>query len=397
MRYHEGKQTIGNERNSIETGGMMEQARLIVTPGGNGLLFQLSGSWMLQGGVPDIDEALQRLRAAGVVKLVTFDCAAVSGWDSGLLTWLLALAEYCKEHGIRVDSSGLPAGVDRLLALARAVPARKGAQRTEGKRSLLSDVGNDAIDALRITGEFMDFFGETILALLKMLRGRAVYRRSDLWQIMQDAGVRALPIVSLVSFLVGLILAYVGSIQLQNFGAGIYVADLVGIAMTREMAAIMTGIIMAGRTGASYAAELGSMNVNEEIDAFQTCGFSPMEFLVLPRMLALMLMMPLLAVYADLMGILGGAVVAVAVLDLTWLEYFIQLTKAVSLADFFVGICMAVVFGNIVAVIGCLNGIRCGRNSQAVGMATTSAVVSAIVMIVIASAVLTVIFDVLGI
>ena len=376
---------------------MMEQAKLSVTPGRDGLLFHLSGSWILQGGIPDVGEALQRLRAAGAVKQVSFDAAEVSDWDSGLLSWLLVVEEFCQDHSIRMESSGLPAGVGRLLALAHAVPPRKGAQRVARKRSLLSDVGNDAIDALRIAGEFMGFFGETILSLLKMLHGKAVYRRSDLWQVIQDAGVRALPIVSLVSFLVGLILAYVGSIQLQNFGAGIYVADLVGIAMTREMAAIMTGIIMAGRTGASYAAELGSMNVNEEIDAFQTCGFSPMEFLVLPRMLALMLMMPLLAVYADLMGILGGAVVAVAVLDLTLLEYFIQLTKAVSLADFCVGIFMAVVFGNIIAVIGCLNGIKCGRNSQAVGMATTSAVVSAIVMIVIASAVLTVIFDVLGV
>ncbi len=376
---------------------MMEQAKLMVFPQQDSLLFQLSGSWMLQTGVPGADESLRQLRSGTAIRRVAFDASEMRGWDSGLLTWLLALADYCNTHAIDIDSSGLPDGVVRLLALACAVPPREGAQRSVRKKSLISDIGNDTLDAARITGEFMRFFGESVLSLLNLLRGRAVYRRSDLWLIIQDAGVRALPIVSLVSFLVGLILAFVGAIQLQNFGAGIYVADLVGIAMTREMAAIMTGIIMAGRTGAAYAAELGSMSVNEEIDALQTCGFSAMEFLVLPRMLALMLMMPLLAVYADLMGILGGAVVAVAILDLTWLEYFIQVTKAVSLADFSVGIFMSMVFGIIVAVIGCLNGIKCGRNSQAVGMATTSAVVSAIVMIVIASAVLTVIFDVLGI
>ena len=161
--------------------------------------------------------------------------------------------------------------------------------------------------------------------------------------------------------------------------------------------AIMTGIIMAGRTGAAYAAELGTMTVNEEIDALETSGFPAMEFLVLPRMIALMLMMPLLVVYADLMGILGGAVVAIAILDLTFMEYYIQLVKAVSLADFGAGIFMGIVFGVIVAVIGCLNGIKCGRSSQAVGLATTSAVVTAMVMIVIACAMLTVLFNAIGI
>ena len=192
-------------------------------------------------------------------------------------------------------------------------------------------------------------------------------------------------------------LAFVGAIQLQNFGAGIYIADLVGIAMMREMAAVMTGIIMAGRTGAAYAAEIGTMTVNEEVDALETSGFSAMEYLVLPRILALLLMMPLLAVYADLMGIIGGSVVAMSILDLTFVEYSNQLINAVSLGDFFAGVFMATVFGVIIALVGCLKGIKCGRSSQAVGLATTSAVVSSMVMIVVASAVLTVLYSALGI
>jgi phospholipid/cholesterol/gamma-HCH transport system permease protein len=383
---------------SNETGKMNTPAKLTVTRQGNeSLLLQLSGSWTLQADLPETSELENQMSAVGAVKQVAFNTAEVDDWDSGLLTWLLDISDFCMRQNIEIDSSGLPEGVDRLLALAYAVPEREGAKRSEEEYSLVADVGSDFLDAMQITGEFIAFFGDSILTFWKMLRGKAVYRRSDLWVIIQNAGVRALPIVSLVSFLVGLILAYVGAIQLQNFGAGIFVADLVGIAMTREMAAIMTGIIMAGRTGAAYAAELGTMTVNEEIDALETSGFPVMEFLVLPRMVALMLMMPLLVVYADLMGILGGAVVAISILDLTFMEYYVQLIKAVSLADFFAGIFMGIVFGGIVAVIGCLNGIKCGRSSQAVGLATTSAVVSAMVMIVIACAVMTIIFNVLGI
>lgn len=360
------------------------------------ILLQLSGSWTLSAGVPDTDDLEHQLQFEAV-KQVAFDTSKVSNWDSGLLTWLISLVGYCREHEIDLDKAGLPDGVDRLLTLANAVPERKGAQRGDIKPLFLAKVGEDFIASARITGEFVDFFGESLLAFFKLLRGKAVYRRSDLWLIMQNAGARALPIISLVSFLVGMILAFVGAIQLQNFGAGIYIADLVGIAMTREMAAIMTGIIMAGRTGAAYAAEIGTMTVNEEVDALESSGFSAMEFLVLPRMLALILMMPLLAVYADLMGILGGSVVAVSILDLTFTEYTNQVIKAVTLGDFFAGVFMATVFGAIIAVVGCLRGIKCGRSSQAVGLATTSAVVSAMVMIVVSSAVLTVLYNAMGI
>jgi phospholipid/cholesterol/gamma-HCH transport system permease protein len=377
---------------------MKSIAKLAIIPLDNtSLLLQLTGAWTLKAKLPETKEIRQQILASGAIKQVAFDAAKILDWDSGLLTWLIVFADFCKEYHITIDRSGLPDGVDRLLALAYVVPERQAVKRAEQQQSFVADVGSDIIDATRITGEFLEFFGASLLTILKMLQGKAVYRRSDLWLIIQNAGVRALPIVSLVSFLVGLILAFVGAIQLQDFGAGIYVADLVGIAMTREMAAIMTGIIMAGRTGAAYAAELGTMTVNEEIDALETSGFSAMEFLVLPRMIALMLMMPLLVVYADLMGILGGSVVAITILDLTLVEYFIQLIAAVSLADFCAGIFMGVVFGAIVAVIGCLHGIKCARSSEAVGLATTSAVVSAMVMIVIACAILTVLFNAMGI
>jgi phospholipid/cholesterol/gamma-HCH transport system permease protein len=200
-----------------------------------------------------------------------------------------------------------------------------------------------------------------------------------------------------MSFLVGLILAFVGAIQLEQFGAQIYVADLVGIAMAREMGALMSAIIMSGRTGAAFAAQLGTMQVNEEIDAMTTLGLSSMDFLVLPRMIALILMMPLLCIYADLMGILGGAVVGVGMLDLSPTEYLNATLSGVSLTDFTVGIIKSAIFGVLVALSGCMRGIQCGRSASAVGLAATSAVVTAIVFIIVTDGVFSVLTNALGI
>ena len=361
------------------------------------LQLELSGTWTLESDIPDSAGLTAKIGSGAAVSRVGFDSAGVTGWDSGLLTFLVPVVDYCREKKIKIEPAGLPKGVDKLLELAYAVPERKGARRQTRKRAFLYDVGVDVMDGVRTMGEFISFFGESIIAMGRLLRGKAVYQRSELWRIIQESGAQALPIVSLVSFLVGLILAFVGAVQLAQFGAGIYIADLVGIAMTREMGAIMAGIIMAGRTGAAFAAEIGSMTVNQEIDALKTSGFSAMEFLVLPRMLALMLMMPLLAVYADLMGILGGAAVAVPILNLSASEYFLEVYKSVSTADFMAGIFMATVYGVIVAVVGCLRGVTCGRSAQAVGSATTSAVVSSIVLIVVACAIMTVMFNALGI
>jgi phospholipid/cholesterol/gamma-HCH transport system permease protein len=219
----------------------------------------------------------------------------------------------------------------------------------------------------------------------------------DLTLTIQECGARALPIVSLISMLVGMILAFVGAVQLQMFGAEIYVANLVGIAMVRVMGAVMTGIIMAGRTGGAFAAQLGTMEVNEEIDALRTLGISPMEFLVLPRMLGLALMMPLLCLYADLMGILGGLIVGVGMLDLTLMQYFLQTRNALGLNHLLIGLFQGAVFGILVALAGCLRGMQCGRSAAAVGDASTSAVVTGIVSIIVATALVTIVCNVLGI
>jgi phospholipid/cholesterol/gamma-HCH transport system permease protein len=258
-------------------------------------------------------------------------------------------------------------------------------------------LGQSVLDIVAATHALLIFLGQVALAFVQFIRGRARLRTVDLWLIMQQSGAQALPIVSLISFLVGLILAFMGANQLRQFGAQIYVANLVGLSMAREMGAMMTGIIMAGRTGAAFAAQLGTMVVNQETDALITMGLKPVEFLVIPRMLALMLMVPLLCIYADLVGILGGAVVGVGMLHLGAAQYYQQTLSALHLMDFVVGLIKGTVFGVLIALAGCLRGMQCGRSASAVGAAATSAVVTGIVWIIVSDAVLTVIYDILGI
>ncbi len=327
---------------------------------------------------------------------MAFDTAGLADWDSGLLTFLLQVIAAARDCGVEVDREGLPEGVRRLLALATAVPQRGDTGGSAKRPSVLGRIGAAALESARETTAMLAFLGEVSLAFVRLLERRARYRRSDLLLVLQEVGAQALPIVSLISFLVGVILAYVGAVQLRQFGAQIYVADLVGIGMTREMGAMMAAVIMAGRTGAAFAAQLGTMQVNEEIDALTTLGISPIEFLVLPRILALAIMMPLLCLYADLLGLLGGMAVGVGMLDLGVVEYYVRTAGAISIADCVAGLIKASVFGVLVAVAGCLRGIQCGRSSAAVGAATTSAVVTGIVLIIVSDALTTVLFDLLG-
>jgi phospholipid/cholesterol/gamma-HCH transport system permease protein len=364
---------------------------------GDTIRLQLSGSWRLTGSLPAASDIERDLAGRPGVRQVAFDTQGVTDWDSGLLTFLRKLEASLVRASLRVDSSGLPEGARRLLQLAAAVPERAGARRDAKQDRLLARIGQRTIGWVQASHEVAAFLGEVTLALGRLLRGRARFRRSDLMLVIQEVGAAALPIVSLISFLVGVILAFLGSIQLLQFGAQIYVADLVGIGMARDMAAMMVGIILAGRTGAAFAAQLGTMQVNEEIDALSTLGFSPIEFLVLPRMLALMLMTPLLCLYANLMGIMGGAFVGVTFLDLPLVTYMQETAQGIRLIDFIGGLIKAAVYGVVVAVAGCLKGMQCGRSSAAVGQATTSAVVTSIVFIVVAMAILTVVYNALGI
>jgi phospholipid/cholesterol/gamma-HCH transport system permease protein len=361
-------------------------------PTADTLLIELSGSWRLQDKVPALTDVEQQIEATPRLQRMTFDTSELTAWDSGLVTFLLELIEFGAQRQIVVEQEGLPSGLRRLLHLATAVPERQGARRQAIQEPFLDRVGKETLGLIASVGEMLGFVGEAVLALLQFLRGRARFRRVEFMMLIQECGAQALPIVTLICFLVGAILAFIGAVQLAMFGAQIYVANLVGMAMTLEMGAMMTAIIMAGRTGAAFAARLGTMTVNEEIDALTTLGLSPMEFLVVPRMLALVTMMPLLTLYADLMGILGGGLIGVTVLGISPVEYFHQTRAALTLSACAQGLIKSGVYGMLVALAGCLRGMQCGRSAAAVGQATTSAVVTSIVCIITASAILTVIF-----
>ena len=364
---------------------------------GSVVTLTFSGSWRMDQTLPDIEAVRQALAASPAPQKLVLAGSGVTGWDSLFLTQCRAIIALARERGVAVDAGALPAGVESLLSLAAKVPERQGAARTVKRTPFLervADIGYGAAEGVR---NLLDFTGDVTLAAWALATGRAVFQRSQLTTLIYQASIDALAIVSLISFLVGLILAFVGAIQLSQFGAQIYVSTIVGIAMVRVMGAIMTGIIMAGRTGAAYAAELGTMQVNEEIDALRTFGFSPTQFLVMPRMIALVLMMPLLCIYADLMGIMGGFVVGVFMLKINPIQYLTHTWQSVPLANFWIGLVHSTVFGVLVAMAGCYRGMRCGRSALGVGQATTAAVVTSILAIVIATAILTVCCNIIGV
>ena len=374
------------------------QGTLDVTqPTPDSLCVRLTGQWTIHATLPSPEAVQTALAARPQVRRLTFETQKLADWDSVLLTGLLTLKDMSAQHRVEFDQTGLPQGVQRLLALATAVPEHHEAQRAGGRESLVVQIGQGALAITAAMHAFLTFLGQLALACIQLVRGRARFRGVDLALIIQESGAQALPIVALISFLVGLILAFVGATQLRPFGAQIYIANLVGLGMAREMGALMTGIIMAGRTGAAFAAQLGTMTVNQEIDALRTMGLTPMEFLVVPRILALVIMMPLLCIYADLIGIVGGAVVGVGMLHLEAAQYYQQTLYMLQSLDFAVGLLKATVFGVVVALAGCLRGLQCGRSASAVGAATTSAVVTAIVWIVVCDALLTVTYNILGI
>jgi phospholipid/cholesterol/gamma-HCH transport system permease protein len=354
-----------------------------------------SGDWV-QGQDPGDFTALQYELIISHPTRLTADGASLGDWDSILMAFLLQCYNHCREEGIEFATRNMPEGVTRLLAVATAVPTQQ--TPTEDSPSLLASI--NPLQMLRkVSGdlkESLGFIGEVAIALTRMLMGKANTRFSDFRTFCYQAGPNAFGIISLTSILVGMILAYLGAVQLQQFGAEIYVADLVVIGTLREMGALMTAIVMAGRTGAAYAAQLGTMQTNEEIDAITTMGISPIEFLVLPRMLALIAVMPLLTLYADLLGIVGGGIVAGG-MGISPIQYITQSEGALSFTHVGVGLIKSLVFAILIAVAGCRSGINSGRSSAAVGQAATEAVVTAIIYLIVADAAINIFFQQVGI
>ncbi len=362
---------------------------------GKQVVLELSGAWRRDGLAPEIqgetpDEAPGR-----------YITDRLGEFDSTLPAFILSHLRSVEKPGDGADPpkpplDGLPPNLRGLMELALAVPEESDARQKSEEPSELTKLGKLSINVWASVLSVAEFTGQSMLALGRFVTGRARFRARDFWMVVQECGAQALPIVSLISFLIGLILAFVGNVQLASFGASLYVADLVGIAMVREMGVVMTAIIMSGRTGAAFAAHLGSMKANEEIDALRTFGFDPFDFLVLPRLLALVLMMPLLTLYANFVGILGGMLVGAAV-GIPPVLYWNETIASIDLTTASLGIFKSVFFGAVIAVSGCLQGMHAGNSSAAVGEATTRAVVASITAIIILDSGFAAIFTVLDI
>jgi phospholipid/cholesterol/gamma-HCH transport system permease protein len=368
--------------------------RAVTNRQGDGEIVELSGDWRRDGPAAEVAGP-----APGRYP-DRYQIVGLGAYDSTLPAFLLARIRAVAATSANKDQvpsfDGLPDNLRGLLELALAVPEDSQALPAPRPSSEVRKLGKLTLKIWSGVHSLMDFTGQAVLSLGRLVTGRARFRSADFLLALQECGVQALPIVSLISFLIGVILAFVGNVQLANFGANLFVADLVGIAMVREMGVVMTAIIMSGRTGAAFAAHLGSMNANEEIDALRTFGFDPFDFLVLPRLLALVLMMPILTVFANIVGILGGMLVGYLV-GIPPVLYWTETLTAVDLTNFSLGVFKSVFFGAAIAISGCLHGMRAGNSSAAVGQATTRAVVASITAVIVLDSAFAAIFTLLDI
>jgi phospholipid/cholesterol/gamma-HCH transport system permease protein len=361
------------------------------------LTVSLGGEWRYGVGTGHPSTLFDKHHSHGEIKKIIFIEDDLRFWDSSLISFVKKTHDDAKGRNISIDVTGLSPGIQKLLTLAGTIPALNDQLPQKQSHSILLALGFSSLRWTHSFNDTLEFIGELILSFGRFFRGKANFRRVDFLQVLRDCSANSLPIVTLISFLFGIILAFIGSSQLKIFGAEIYVADLVGIAMAREMGPMMTAIILAGRCGAAFAAQIGTMTVNEEVDALKTTGISPIDFLVLPRVFSLAIMTPLLALYAVFFGIIGGAVIAQLMLGISFTQFFAEAKHILTPTQFALGIIKSFIYGILVAFAGCLNGIHCGKSASAVGVATTTAVVMGIVTVVMAGAVTTYIYNVLGV
>lgn len=366
-------------------------ARAEATLEGDSLVVNLGGAWRITRPLPVWLKAWGDRRP----RAVRLRMDGVEHWDSSLVRFVYEVQSWCRAADASCDTTALANTARRLVEqLARAQEKRVPSDHAQ---NFLTSVGLAATDLWRQTRDFADFVGECTLSAIGLVKRPGRFRWRDCFSEMQQCGAMAVPIVSLSSFLVGLTLAYTGAIILRQFGGDIWVADIVGLSTFREMGAVMTGVVIAGRTGAAFAAQIGNMKMGEEIDALETLGIPSVDFLVMPRLIALTLMTPLLTMYANGLGILGGMVVSASVLEIPPSAYWVETQTIIDMSDVSVSLIKSVAFGMLVAVAGCLRGLQAERSAAGVGRAATSAVVTSILLMIVADAIFAVLFNVLGI
>ena len=361
------------------------------------LRLEFAGQWTTQE-LARHDSALRALDLQGA-RAAVVDLSACSAIDSAGAWVLDRTLDDLKRRGAEVSLVGSSPAIETLLGTI----AKKHVELPPPPRpdnpiiAVALRMGRETVRIGREGADLLSFLGLTVIVFLRSLMMPWRIRLTPLIAHMEQTGLNALPIVGLISFLVGVVLAYQGADQLARFGAQIFTVNLVAIGVLREMGILLTAIIVAGRSGSSFTAQIGTMKVNEEVDAMQTLGLDPMEVLVMPRVFALVLVLPLLTFYADLMGLLGGAVMATVVLDISFFQFARQLSDAVTLWTFWIGIIKAPLFAFIIGMIGCYEGLQVSRSAESVGRQTTRAVVEAIFLVIVLDALLSIFFSVIGI
>ncbi|MBT8131375.1 MAG: ABC transporter permease [Gammaproteobacteria bacterium] len=310
---------------------------------------------------------------------------------------LCRVATSWRQNGRTVSFSGEDEQTRQLFRLIKEQDLESTPPAHPGTPGFLENLGRDSLDFVNQQLSFLSFIGNITFSSLRILLTPARLRWNRVVQDSEEAGFDALPIVGLLSFLIGVVIAYQGGVVLIQYGAGIFIADLVGLAMLRELAPLITAIIVAGRTGSAYTAQIGTMMVTEEISALRTMGIPPINLLVLPKLFALVVMLPLLTVFADVMGLLGGMVMANSMLDVSFQNFVDRIGQSVRLQDFLVGVGKAPVFAVIIASVGCYQGFRVGGSAESVGKQTTVSVVQSIFLVIVVDAVFSVVFSALDI
>lgn len=364
------------------------------------LLVRVGGTWQLTEKRITwhdlISAAMKEHKGEPLPHAVHVEGDGVDDWDSSLPLFLRQARLGAEAIGAKFAASGLPRGVEQLAELLAQEAGSAAPAAHPPLPGLFTAVGLGTAHLAQEAREISRLVGECLFSIGRFFRGQAQFRWRDCLTEMQLCGVQALPIVSVIALLTGVILAYQAAAQLRQFGADIFVADMVGIAMVREMGPLMTAVVLAGRTGASFAATLGSMKANEEIDALQTLGVSPVDFLIMPRITALFAMLPLLVLFANALGIIGGLIIAIGTLDIPANLYWTETKSFLDLSDLFTGLIKAATYGVLIGLTGCLRGMQAERSATGVGAAATSAVVTSIFLLVIANAFYAVLFNVLG-
>lgn len=355
------------------------------------LLIKLGGDWRITQRRPQWSDAVRNHRPTKIVLRAN----GLGSWDSSLALYLQAAQKWSEANQAEYLVEGFPEAVEKLtatLSKKRVQPAK-----AQGLPDLFTALGGATFRLWAETKDLAQLVGDCVFSGGRFFRGQAQFRWRDCFYEMQQCGAMALPIVGLISFLVGVTLAYTGSIVVRQYGGDIWIADMVGLAVVREMGPMMAAIVLAGRTGAAYAATLGNMKANEEIDALSTLGVSPIDFLVMPRIAALFFMMPFLAMYSNCLGLLGGMAIAAAPpLNIPTNLYWSETQTIVDLSDINTGLIKAACFGLLIGIAGCLRGLQADRSAAGVGQAATAAVVTSILLIVVADSIAAVVFNILG-